>query len=75
MALSPNKKQIAFYNSEFQTAYIFPSTFDSPKKKIKFSTDDTLMDTEKRISRCGFVFQKCYSIYILWRRCSSFIRA
>ena len=47
IALSPNKKQIAFYNSEFQTAYIFPSTFDSPKKKIKFSTDDTLMDTEK----------------------------
>ena len=47
IALSPNEKQIAFYNSALHCAYIFPSTFDSPRKKIKFSTEDTLMDTEK----------------------------
>ena len=47
IALSPNKKQIAFYNSSMNSAYVFPSTFDSQRKKITFSTDDTLMDTEK----------------------------
>ena len=47
MALSPNKKQIAFYNNSIHCAYVFPSTFDSHRKKIQFSTEDTLMDTEK----------------------------
>ena len=47
MALSPNKKQIAFYNNKTHCAFVFPSTFDSPRKIIKFSTEDTLMDTEK----------------------------
>ena len=47
MALSPNKKKIAFYNNSIHTAFIFPSTFDSSRKKIQFSSDDTLMDTEK----------------------------
>ena len=47
ISLSPNKKQIAFYNNTLHTAYIFPSTFDSPRKTITFSTNDTLMDTEK----------------------------
>ena len=47
MALSPNQKQIAFYNNSIHCAYVFPSTFDSQRKKIQFSTEDTLMDTEK----------------------------
>ena len=47
MALSPNKRQIAFYNNSIHCAYVFPSTFDSQRKKILFSTEDTLMDTEK----------------------------
>ena len=47
MALSPNKRQIAFYNNSIHCAYVFPSTFDSQRKKIQFSTEDTLMDTEK----------------------------
>ena len=47
MALSPNKKQIAFYNNTMHCAFVFPSTFDSQRKKIQFSTEDTLMDTEK----------------------------
>ena len=64
MALSPNKKQIAFYNNVTHIAYVFPSTFDSPKKKILFSTEDTLMDSEKETqdavlsckTRCQFLF-------------------
>ena len=64
MALSPNKKQIAFYNNVTHIAYVFPSTFDSPKKKIIFSTEDTLMDSEKETqdavlsckTRCQFLF-------------------
>ena len=47
IALSPNKKQIAFYNNTTHTAFIFNSTFDSPRKKITFNTDETLMESEK----------------------------
>ncbi len=32
IALSPSKKQVAFYNSTTHTAYIFSSTFESKKK-------------------------------------------
>ena len=45
--LSPSKKQIAFYNSTTHCAFVFPSTFETPRKKIIFNTDDTLMENEK----------------------------
>ena len=57
IALSPSKKQIAFYNSSINSAYIFPSTFDSQRKKITFSTDDTLMDTEKEFQDAVLSFK------------------
>ena len=47
IALSPSKKQIAFYNSTTHCAFVFPSTFETPRKKIIFNTDDTLMENEK----------------------------
>jgi hypothetical protein len=47
IALSPSKNQIAFYNSDTHSAYVFPSTFESPRKKIVFNTDETLMGNEK----------------------------
>ena len=47
IVLSPTKKQIAFYNNTNHTAFVFPSTFDSNRKKIKFNIDETLMENEK----------------------------
>lgn len=47
IALSPNQKQIAFYNSNTHSAFVFNSIFDKPRKKITFNTDDTLMENEK----------------------------
>ena len=60
MALSPNKKQIAFYNSVTHCAYIFPSTFDSTRKKITFNTDETLMENEKEAQEAVLSFKNNY---------------
>ena len=57
MALSPNKTQIAFYNSTTHSAFVFPSTFDSPRKKIVFNTDDTLMENEKEAQEAVLSFK------------------
>ena len=65
MALSPNKKQIAFYNCNTHTAFVFNSIFDKPaRKKVTFNTDDTLMENEKEAqesvlsfkTNCQFLF-------------------
>jgi hypothetical protein len=63
MALSPSKKQVAFYNSTTHTAHIFSSTFES-KKKATFNIDETSMENEKEAqeavlsfnNNCQFVF-------------------
>ena len=56
MALSPNKKQISFYNNALHYSFVIPSTFDSQRKKIQFSTEDALMDTEKESQDSNFIF-------------------
>lgn len=63
IALSPSKKQVAFYNSTTHTAHIFSSTFES-KKKATFNIDETSMENEKEAqeavlsfnSNCQFSF-------------------
>ena len=60
MALSPNKRQIAFYNSVTHSAYVFPSTFDSTRKKITFNTDETLMENEKEAQEAVLNFKNNY---------------
>ena len=57
MALSPNKSKIAFYNNTTHSTFVFPSTFDSARKKIVFNTDETLMENEKEAQEAVLSFK------------------